>query len=235
MRNATKTDRLHPEDLVAMPEPGLPEKLPEDERILWQGRPEVWALTCEALNLRWVIGYFVLVWLWWAGTLTDQIPFAAALLAAAPLLGIGAVTALLLLALGWAQARATMYTITDKRVVMRIGAALTMTLNLPFTRIVNANLARRRTGVGTLAFELQGHNKFSYLVCWPHVRPWHFRTPQPALRCIADAENVARIFTEAAEARVHAPCIERRESRDAAMEARASVSDTGDGATVAAE
>lgn len=220
------------EMMKGVPEPGLPEKLPEDEQILWQGRPQVWALTCAALNLKWVIGYFVLVWLWWAGTLTDQISFAQALLAAAPLLAIGAVVVLLLLALGWAQAASATYTITNKRVVMRIGAALTMTLNLPYSRIARADLAVGRGGVGTIALDLTDTTKLSYLVCWPHVRPWHFRKPQPALRCIPEAARVAGLLGEAAEAVVHAPRIERMDPANAAAKMRPA---TGGGATVAAE
>ncbi|MEM9912207.1 MAG: photosynthetic complex putative assembly protein PuhB [Pseudomonadota bacterium] len=214
--------------MEGVPEPGLPEKLPSDEDILWQGRPEVWALTCESLNLKWVIGYFVLVWLWWAGTLTDQVTFAEGLLAASPLLGIGAVVTLLLLALGWVQAAATTYTITNKRVVMRIGAALTMTLNLPYSKIASADLAmRRRGGVGTIALDLTDSTKLSYLVCWPHARPWFLRKPQPALRCVPQAARVAGILGEAAEAHIHAPRIERIETPHARP--------APTGATVAAE
>ncbi|MEL6410051.1 MAG: hypothetical protein AAFQ38_06600, partial [Pseudomonadota bacterium] len=53
-----------------VPEAGLPEKLPEGETILWQGRPDGWALTRDALNLNWVLGYFALIALWRAVSLT---------------------------------------------------------------------------------------------------------------------------------------------------------------------
>ncbi|MEM9844501.1 MAG: photosynthetic complex putative assembly protein PuhB [Pseudomonadota bacterium] len=220
----------HDDDMMqGVPERGLPEKLPADEEILWQGRPQVWALTCESLNLKWVIGYFVLVWLWWAGTLTDQVSFAQGLIAASPLLGICAVVVVLLLALGWAQAASATYTITDKRVVMRIGAALTMSLNLPYSKIASADLAlRRRGGVGTIALDLTDSTKLSYLVCWPHARPWYFRKPQPALRCVPEAARVARLLGDAAEAQIHAPRIERIQTPTTRPAA-------GGGATVAAE
>ncbi len=38
------------------------------------------------------------------------------------------------------------------------------------------------------------------------MRPWHFIT-QPALRCIPDAERVARLVAEAAETRLSRPKI----------------------------
>jgi hypothetical protein len=102
-----------------------------------------------------------------------------------------------------------MYTLTNKRVAMRIGAALTMTLNLPYTWIGTAKLDLRPNGTGTLAFELIGDSRVSYLMTWPHVRPWYMTRTQPALRCIPDAANVARMFAEAAETRISAPQVSR--------------------------
>jgi hypothetical protein len=126
-----------------------------------------------------------------------------------PFLVLGAIVIALLLAVGWVQARATLYTVTNKRVAMRIGAALTVTLNLPYTQIGNANLSLRKRGTGTIAFETMGETKLSYLVCWPHVRPWRFNPTQPALRCIPDAARVARLIAESAEARVSTPQVAR--------------------------
>ena len=42
--------------------------------------------------------------------------------------------------MAWLSARNTVYTITDRRVVMRIGIVLTLTFNLPFKRIAAAGL-----------------------------------------------------------------------------------------------
>jgi len=122
---------------------------------------------------------------------------------------MGGIVIALLLVVGYVQARATVYTITNRRVAMRIGAALTVTLNLPYSQIASADLRRGRGGTGTIALDLMGDTKLGYLVCWPHVRPWRMRRPQPALRSIPDAENVARILAEAAETRVATPKIER--------------------------
>jgi hypothetical protein len=106
----------------------------------------------------------------------------------------------------WVQARATVYTITNKRVAMRVGAALTITLNLPYTQISSADLDLRKDGSGTIALTTMGDVSFSYLVLWPHVRPWRFPA-RPALRCIPNAERVARLLAEAAESRVTMPQI----------------------------
>ena len=92
---------------------------------------------------------------------------------------------------------------------MRIGAALTMTLNLPYVCIGNATAAIRKNGTGTIAFELIGETRISYLMSWPHVRPWHMSRTQPAFRAIPDAAKVAKIFAEAAETRVSQPQVKR--------------------------
>ena len=82
-----------------------------------------------------------------------------------------------------------------------------MTLNLPYVQIKNANLLLRKGGMGTIAFELMGDTRLSYLMTWPHARPWRFANTEPAFRAIPDAARVAEIFAEAAEARVHEPKI----------------------------
>ena len=93
---------------------------------------------------------------------------------------------------------------------MRIGAALTMTLNLPYTWIGTAQLDLKKSGHGTLAMELIGETRLSYLMTWPHVRPWSMARTKPALRCIPDAQKVAQIFADAAETRVSEPQISRK-------------------------
>ena len=196
------------DDFGGEPVRGLPERPPEGERILWQGRPDAWALTRDSLNLLWVLGYFLALGLWRFLTLIDQTTLLAAFRAAFPFAILGAVVCALLLTLGVVLARTTVYTITTRRVAMRIGAALTVTLNLPFTQIRNADLTTKRDGTGSIALELlPDSTRLSYLVCWPHVRPWVMRRTQPALRCIPEADKVSAILADAAEARVNTPTI----------------------------
>jgi len=122
---------------------------------------------------------------------------------------MGAISCAILLLIAWIQARATVYTITNRRVAMRIGAALTITLNLPYRWIGAANLDLRQGGTGTIAMNLTGETKLSYLNTWPHVRPWRMKRTEPALRCIPDAARVSRILAEAAETRVAEPEVRR--------------------------
>lgn len=197
------------DDFAFEPVKGLPEAPPEGERILWQGRPDWWALSVEALSLPWVAGYFIVLALWRFLTLSDQMPLIGAFAAAAPLIVMGAVVCAMLALVGFVQARATVYTITNRRVAMRIGAALTVTLNLPFTQLARADLKPGKRGTGSIALDLLGETRLSYLVCWPHVRPWVMRRTQPTLRCIPEAGKVAQILAEAAETRIATPQITR--------------------------
>lgn len=196
------------DDFQTEPVRGLPEKLPEGEHILWQGRPNWWALTKESLSFWWVAGYFAFLFLWRTIAGAATMPFFQSATAASFFLVLGAIVCALLMLVGLIQARATMYTLTNKRVAMRIGAALTLTLNLPFRQVMNADLSLRRDGTGTIALQLNpegGASRLSYLTTWPHVRPWRMKQVEPALRCIPEAQSVARLLADAAQTAVSEP------------------------------
>ncbi len=203
------------DDFEIEPIEGLPEAPPVGEDILWQGRPNTWALARESLNLYWVAGYFVVLAAWRFLSVMDLMPLGQALGATVPLLILGGFCCALLLAVAWSQARATMYTVTSARVVMRIGAALTLTLNLPYREIGTAALDLRKSGTGTIALDTIGDTRLSYLVIWPHARPWMFGNTQPALRCIPDAAHVARLLADAAETYVSTPQVVRTTTGEA--------------------
>ncbi len=192
-------------DITVEPIKGLPEGLPEGETLLWQGRPKVMALAREALALNWVMGYFALLILWRVGVSTTVLPFGPALLTALPFVVLALIAAAIIIGIAWAQSRATVYSITTERVAMRVGAALTLTLNLPFPKIGAADLDLKKSGTGSIALRTIGQAKLSYMILWPHVRPWHVKQVKPALRCIPDAAKVAAILAEAAETRVSRP------------------------------
>ena len=200
----------HDEDVTVEPINGLPEALPEGEEILWQGKPAVLPLLRSSLSLNWVWGYFAVLIAWRIGVSTTVMPFGPAVLTAIPFVILAIVVTAILYAVAYAHARATVYTITTERVAMRIGAALTLTLNLPFPKIASADLDLLKDGHGTIAFKTIGTARLSYMILWPHVRPWHMKHTCPALRCIPDAAKVAAILAEAAETRVAQPMIERK-------------------------
>lgn len=183
---------------------GLPEMPPEGERILWQGKPDWTVLAREALSIHWVAAYFAALALWRGIAAWGSVDAARGVEAASVLLVMGTIACALIALIAWVQAWATVYTVTNRRIVMRIGAALTVSLNLPYRWIASADLHLREDRAGTITLDLLGTTRFSYLVCWPHVRPWHMHKTQPALRCIPEAEKVAKMIAQHARAQVTA-------------------------------
>lgn len=176
--------------------PGLPEPLPPGEHILWQGRPDWKRLARDAFHVRQVAAYFalmlalqaVLSWQPEAGLLANLDASFASLALSATLAGM----ALALLALAaWLSAQTTMYTLTNKRVVLRIGIVLTVSFNVPLRWIAAAHLHANADGSGDIALELKGRDRIAYLHLWPHARAWYLRQPQPTLRGVPGVSAVA--------------------------------------------
>jgi hypothetical protein len=108
----------------------------------------------------------------------------------------------LLLLLAWLSARTTVYAITTQRVVMRIGIALPLVVNLPFAGVRAAAMQRRRAGAGDIPLQLDPDTRLAYLNLWPHARPWHVRSPEPMLRSVPDVAQVAATLARAVSARL---------------------------------
>ena len=197
------------DDFAFEPIPGLPERPPVGEDILWQGRPAAYALARDAYGLHWIAGYFALIIAWRAGTAFADGGLGLSLAMGIPYIGLAALGLGVVFLLAFAQARASLYTITSARVVMRIGAALSVTFNLPFAQLGSASLDKRRDGTGTIALLTTGETRISALIAWPHIRPWHFSKTQPALRCIPNAATVAALLAQAAKTRLAQPVIAR--------------------------
>lgn len=176
---------------------GLPGNLPAGEQILWQGAPEWRVLARTAFHTRLVTGYFALLAGWGAaGALAGYASMSGVV--ATILVGAGGVALLHLLA--WGSARTSVYTLTNRRIVLRTGIAVPKCINLPLARIEAIDLARRADGSGDLPLRLLGTPKLGYLALWPHARPWRIARPQPMLRALAGAEEVAALIARACTA-----------------------------------
>lgn len=198
-------------DFTFEPQPGLPAPLPAGEEILWQGKPDAATLARDAFKIRWITGYMLVLALWQGGSAFADFGAGYALARFLPYLALAGAAYGVVYLLAALQARAAIYTITSARVILRIGAALPITYTLPFTCIEAASLASDGIeGTGTLALQTKGNMRLSYAVLWPHVRPWHMRQPQPALRAIPNATQVARILADAAQAKVNEPRVMTR-------------------------
>jgi hypothetical protein len=171
------------------PQYGLPERLPASERLVWQGSPSWTLLARRAFHADKVAIYFALLLAWRFGaTLSDGAGLVPALRS----------TASLLLLLAWLTARSAVYTLTDRRVVMRIGIVLTVTYNLPLARIDRADLRPFGQGdAGDIALVLEPATRIAWLHLWPHVRPWRVSRPQPMLRSLPEARRVSALLAAA--------------------------------------
>ena len=187
------------------PVPGLPEELPDDESIVWQGAPSFRGVALHVLHVRKLAIYFAVLLglrqLWLAGNGQSLVTDFAS--TSGLVLGASVALALLLL-LAHLVAKTTLYTITTKRVVLRIGVALPMTLNLPFTKLEAADVRTYRDGTGDVFMRLRPGKRLSYVVLWPHLRPLRVIGVQPSMRGLPEPAVAAAHFADAVRANLGA-------------------------------
>jgi uncharacterized membrane protein YdbT with pleckstrin-like domain len=120
--------------------------LMQGEALVWQGRPS-WRATMSFWISVAILAIVVLV----VGILVDQTTWAG--LAAAIILAVG-------LAKGWLERVATLYTVTDRRIIIRKGILARKERAAHIDRVQNVNLTQtffdRIFGVGTLNFDTAG-------------------------------------------------------------------------------
>jgi hypothetical protein len=180
------------------PIPGLPERLPEGERLLWQGSPDWRVLAVKTFHVRKVALYFAALAVWRVAIIHgDGSSMVEALQSGAGVAALGVAAVGVLTLLAWLYGRSTVYSITNKRVVMRYGVALPMALNIPFKRIGSASVARHAHGTADIPLVLSGPDRISYLHLWPHVRPWRVTRPEPMLSAVPEGMRVAEILGRA--------------------------------------
>lgn len=177
---------------------GLPDGLPAGEHILWQGAPDPKRLGRTVFHYRWLALYV-------ASALC--IAFAAARHGGWPIGQAVALTTLALpiIALGFGllevigrmSARATTYTLTNRRLVMRIGIAFDMTVSIPLSAIRDASVRRTHGDAGDIALIVKDTGAVGYVALWPHARPGHVSPPQPMLRALPDVEQAVDAIGEA--------------------------------------
>ena len=178
--------------------PGLPGKLPEGERLLWQGRPSWMALARRCFKVRAIAIYFAIFAVWWTvSALSDGAAWGQALLDGFAVVPVAVLAIAVVAGLAWLTAHNTVYSITTKRVAIRTGIALPMTFNLPFSRIASANMKVEANKTGDIMLALSGRDRIAYAHLWPHARPWHLKDVQPMLRSLPDVQAVGAILSKA--------------------------------------
>ena len=188
------------------PPRGLPERLPDGERLLWQGAPDWRLLARRAFHVRGLAVYFgVIVALCAVLSVNGGASVVETAASTLRLTLLALVPLGLAMLYAWLVSRATVYTITSQRVVLHIGLALPVTINIPFRMIDAAGLDARADGSGDMCLLLQPGDRLAYLVLWPHARPWRFARSEPMLRALPDAAQVGQLLARALAASAGAP------------------------------
>ncbi len=184
------------------PAPGLPAPLPAGERLLWRGAPDWRVLARRSFHLHKLAVYFGVLIAWRGiSSLADGGSWGQAAATTLWTVPLAALALGFIALLSWLVASNTVYTLTDRRVVMRVGIVLTVTFNLPLRRIETARLHALPGGVdgraGDIALVLHPEDRIGYIHLWPHARPWHFARTEPMLRALPDAAPVAQLLADA--------------------------------------
>ena len=175
----------------------LPSDIPQGERVLWHGRPEWVSLARRAFRVDFVAAYFAVMTLYnYASVGFEAGVRDGAISAAKTLLAAFAAIALLSL-LAWLTSRTTLYVVTTRRLVMKIGIALPTFFNLPFSQIASATLRVFPDGTGDIPVVLEEGQHIAYMHLWPHARPFRMKRPEPALRCVPRAADIAGALSQA--------------------------------------
>jgi len=177
---------------------GLPGPLPSGESILWQGSPRWEGIARRVFHIRKLAIYFgaILVCreLYFMSTASSASSLA---ISGLWLIGVAAAALGLLSLIAWLIGRTTIYTITNRRIVLQIGMALPMNINIPFRLVESAGLHSHPDGTGDIQLSLAAGERIAYLALWPHARPWRLAHAEPLLRCVPEAAAVAQVLARA--------------------------------------
>ena len=176
---------------------GFSEKLPQGEQLLWQGQPEKRALAARAMYLKYIAFYLVALIAartgylildgepvaTWSGMLVWQVLASAFVM-------------LLIVGLAAVYSRTTRYSLTNERLIIKTGAAITIHINLPLQQIIAADLREYSDDTGDITLQVSRAEKLYWLLLWPNVRSWWIRPLRPVLRGLKDAQAVAHLLVE---------------------------------------
>ena len=179
------------------PAPGMPETLPDSERVIWQEPAQFRSLAYSTFHVRKLAVYFaILIAVNLGYGLTGTSGLGEALSSAVTFALLAALALGLLAFYASLIARTTMYTVTTRRVVIRAGVAVPVTINIPFSKIERAAVRRHRDGTGEIALVPDRSSRVSYVLMWPLVKPFRLIRVQPVLRGVADVDTVAELLAE---------------------------------------
>lgn len=196
------------DDFAFEPIPGLPAALPEGEKLLWQGVPRWSSLTMRGYHVRKVAVYFAALTLFRIGLgIANGHTWTVILVSCAFILALGGVAIGVLSLLAYLNAASTVYSITNRRVLLRHGIAVPLTMNVPFALIESASLKRYADDTGDIALRLTRKQRVGFLINWPHLEPGHAARPRPSFRGLPDSKRAAEILGSALAADAQANAV----------------------------
>jgi hypothetical protein len=169
--------------------------LPEGEKLLWQGSPDWKSLAVRAYHVRKVALYFLVIVAWRIAIgIRDSHDPKAIFISSAFIAVLGGIAMGVLSLLAYFNARSTVYSITSRRVLLRHGVAVPLTMNIPFKAIDSADLKSFSDGTGEIYLTVPKDHRVGYMITWPHVQPSQFTRPRPSFRALCDAAPAANIL-----------------------------------------
>ena len=174
----------------------LPGPLPEGEHVLWQQSPLWQPLGRRVFHTYKIALYFSVIIAWVAvaaalgGGLGDA--WRSLIWTLPPALGV----VLLLGFFAWAYSRNTVYTITNKRVIIQSGLAFTTAINLPFAKLDSADMKTFSDGSGDIELTMSGP-RILYSMIWPNNRLFAIKRPRPVLWALSEPRQAAEILSQA--------------------------------------
>lgn len=195
---------------------GVPHPLPAGEHVLWEGAPAAGAVANHVYHRRLIALYFAGMLAWWMADTTETFGSSAFFAGLGVPIGLSVIVLVIVETLARVTARTTWYAITNKRIVLKIGMVVPMSINLPFSRLQSAGIAVFKDGTGQILLTPQKEHRLAYIALWPHCRVWKINHPQPLLRGLVDAKSVGAILATAIAAPV--PDQQTRIERTAAQE-----------------
>ena len=172
--------------------------IPNGESILWKGRPSLWGFSWNLFGLKWITLYLSMLSIVSVARFFASDFYTAFYVDFLPFFLSGIFASIILIGLAATQTYSTVYIITENRVIIKTGAALSFLISMPFKKIKEVNLQKRGASIGTISFELLSEKRVPYISCWPSVRPWKFKRTQPAFSCIGSVVEVATILRKTA-------------------------------------
>ena len=189
-----KINKSPPKDVLSV--------IPEDEEVLWHGRPDFRRFSLSALGLRYLMLYLLIVSLTTFFSNFGNLSLFLFLQMMFPYIICCCLAAIILVMIGISQVIPIVYVITSKRIIIKSGLALIFMLNVPFDKIANIDKKTFSDGCGDISFKFMGNKRIPFFAGWPSVRPWYFNNPEPTFRCIPDVDVVAFKLANAAQSRI---------------------------------